>query len=98
MTGPTDIQHPMEIWGDDVTTASTITVDSSSNLCRSRKYIEGKKRKIDVVYASGSWTEEDQYEIMKVRQFIRNHVFKHLKFVKGEGRRALTTMIKEKKC
>ena len=40
--------------------------------------------------------DEDPYEVMKVRQVIRNHVFKNLKFVKGEGRRALTTNFEKK--
>ena len=40
--------------------------------------------------------DEDEYETMKVRQLIRNHVFKNLKFVNGEGRRTPTTMIEKK--
>ena len=26
-----------------------------------------------------------KYEVIKLRQVIRNHIFKHVKFVKGEG-------------
>ena len=68
MTGPTDIQHPMEIWGDIITTASTITNDCSNTAGRVPMYIDDKKRKINTVYISGSWMDEDPYEIMKVKQ------------------------------
>ncbi len=44
-----------------------------------------KKRKAELIYLSGQWKDEDEYEITKLRQVIRNHIFKHLKFVKGEG-------------
>ena len=44
-----------------------------------------KKRKIDAVYLSQQWEEEDKYEITKVRQVICNHIFKHVKFVKSKG-------------
>ena len=37
------------------------------------------------MYSSGQWKEEDEYEVTKIRQVIRNHIFKHVKFVKGEG-------------
>ena len=30
---------------------------------------------------------EDKYDVLKVRTAIRNQVFKHVKFVKGEGRK-----------
>ena len=49
--------------------------------CRSMK----KKRKAEATYLSGQWQDEDEYEITKLRQVVRNHIFKHLKFVKGEG-------------
>lgn len=38
-----------------------------------------------MIYLSGQWKDEDEYEITKSRQVIRNHIFKHLKFVKGDG-------------
>ena len=44
-----------------------------------------KKRKIDTVYLSWQWEDKDKYEITKVRQVICNHIFKYVKFVKGEG-------------
>ena len=47
--------------------------------------VEEKKRKVDDIYLSKQWTDEDEYEVTKLRQVIRNHIFKHVKFVKGEG-------------
>ena len=47
--------------------------------------VNDKKRKTEQIYLSGQWKDEDEYEITKLRQVIRNHIFKHLKFVKGEG-------------
>ena len=63
-------------------------------------YIEDKKRKINAVYASGSWMAEDSYGIMKVKELNRNHVFNHvfknLKSIEGEGRRVPTTRVEKK--
>ena len=47
--------------------------------------LEQKKRKIEDIYCSAQWQEEDEYEVAKIRQIVRNHIFKHVKFVKGEG-------------
>ena len=47
--------------------------------------LDGKKRKSEAIYLSGQWKDEDEYEITKLRQVVCNHIFKHLKFVKGEG-------------
>ena len=47
--------------------------------------LEQKKRKIEDIYCSAQWQEEDEYEVAKIRQVVRNHIFKHVKFVKGEG-------------
>ena len=44
-----------------------------------------KKRKTNDIYLSAQWNDEDEYEVTKLRQVIRNHIFKHVKFVKGEG-------------
>lgn len=33
-------------------------------------------QEIDEIYYNGGWTEEDKYEVMKVQQVIRNHIFK----------------------
>ena len=49
--------------------------------------LNDKKRRIETVYSNGQWKDEDEYEIAKIRQVIRNHIFKHVKFVKGEGSR-----------
>ena len=85
MTNTSDIQNLSEIEAMSIATASTI-IDSRSNTTTTvPTSIEGKKRKINAVYSSGRWMDEDPYEVMKVRQVIINHVFKNLKFVKGEG-------------
>ena len=47
--------------------------------------VNEKRRKVDQIYLSGQWKDEDEYEITKLRQVIRNHIFKHLNFFKGEG-------------
>ena len=44
-----------------------------------------KINKSEDVYTSGRWKEEDLYEVLKVKKVIRNHIFKHVKFCKGEG-------------
>ena len=46
---------------------------------------EQKKRKFEQVYSGRRWQEEDKYEVQKVKQIVRNNIFKHVKFVKGEG-------------
>ena len=61
------VQNPMEIWGDIVTTTGTITNDCSNTAGRVHMYIDDKKRKINTVYTSGSWMDEDPYGIMKVK-------------------------------
>ena len=85
MINTSDIQTPSEIEAASIATASTITDSRSNTTTIVPTSIEGKKRKINAIYSSGRWMDEDPYEIMKVRQVIRNHVFKNLKFVKGEG-------------
>ena len=44
-----------------------------------------KKRKVEDVNSDGRFKNEDKYEIMKVQKGIRTHIFKHVKFCKGEG-------------
>ena len=46
---------------------------------------EQKKRKFEQVYSGRRWQEEDKYKVQKVKQIVRNNIFKHVKFVKGEG-------------
>ena len=86
MTNTSDVQTPREIEGVFIAMPSTIIDSSSNSICGVPTTIEDKIRRIDAVYTSSSWIDEDQYEIIKVRQVIRKHVFKNLKFVKGEGR------------
>ena len=65
---------------------STITDNSGgSRITDQNLTIEQKKRKFDEVYSSRRWQEEDKYEVQKVKQIVRNNIFKHRKFVKGEG-------------
>ena len=47
--------------------------------------INEKKRKIEDMYLSKQWKEEDEYDVTRLRLVIRNHIFKHVKFIKGEG-------------
>ena len=65
---------------------SSITDDTSvSRRADQNLTVEGEKRKFDELYSSRRWQEEDKYEVQKVKQIVRNKIFKHLKFVKGEG-------------
>ena len=63
---------------------SGITNEESTN-SENGLSLDDKKRKIDAIFLSQQWNDEDEYEITKIRQVIRNHIFKHVKFVKGEG-------------
>ena len=63
---------------------SGITNEESTN-SETGLSLDDKKRKIDAIFLSQQWNDEDEYEITKIRQVIRNHIFKHVKFVKGEG-------------
>ena len=68
----------------EVSVVSGIT-GSETNSTDSALLVEQKRRKIDSIFLSQQWIDEDEYEITKLRQVIRNHIFKHVKFVKGEG-------------
>ena len=64
------------------------TITDNTNGSRSTEHnltTEEKKRKLAEVYSSRRWQEEDKYEVQKVKQIVRNNIFKHVKFVKGEG-------------
>ena len=37
-------------------------------------------RKIEDVYSGGEWKDEDEYKATKIKQVIRNNVFKLLKW------------------
>ena len=68
----------------ELSVVSGITNKESTNTDNGLS-IEQKKRKIDEIFLSQQWNDEDEYEVTKIRQVIRNHIFKHVKFVKGEG-------------
>lgn len=40
---------------------------------------------MEEIYTHGRFQDEDKYEIMKVRQVIRNHIFKRVNFCMGKG-------------
>ena len=44
-----------------------------------------KLQLLEKTYLSEQWTPSDDHEIDKLKKVIRKHIFKHLKFVKGEG-------------
>ena len=44
-----------------------------------------KLQLLEKTYLSEQWTPTDDHEIDKLKKVIRKHIFKHLKFVKGEG-------------
>ena len=70
---------------DTKVSVASVTTNAESANTDNGLSIEEKKRKIDAIFLSQQWNDEDEYEITKIRQVIRNHIFKHVKFVKGEG-------------
>ena len=58
--------------------------------------IEVKKRKIKDVYSSEQWKDEDEHEVAMLRKMIRNHIFKQVIFIKGEGAKIYDKGIKKK--
>ena len=96
MNDNSDVQTPREIGGASICEASTITDASNNTEDRVPTTIDEKKKKIEAVYASSSWMDEDRYETLKVKSLIRTNVFKNLKFVKGEGRKTLTNNFEKK--
>ena len=73
-----------DVTGNNGSVVSNITQEDSVENDNALT-VNDKKRKIENIYTSGQWKDEDEYEITKIRQVIRNHIFKHVKFVKGEG-------------
>ena len=69
---------------NEASVVSGITSVDSINTDRDLS-VNDKKRKTNEIYLSAQWNDEDEYEVTKLRQVIRNHIFKHVKFVKGEG-------------
>ena len=84
------------IQGNEASVVSGITSVGSINTDNGLSVME-QKRKIDAIYLSGQWDDEDEYEIKTIRQVIRNHIFKHVKFVKGEGTKSFNKKIKSRK-
>ena len=68
----------------EASVVSGITSVDSINTDRGLS-VNDKKRKTNEMYLSAQWNDEDEYEVTKLRQVMRNHIFKHVKFVKGEG-------------
>ena len=76
---------------NEITARGTVDSIDISNITECSTDTEGalkineKKRKIEDVYSSKQLKEEDEYEVTRLRLVIRNHIFRHVKFVKGEG-------------
>ena len=78
-----------------VTRALTVTADTdfateissiSDGLNPDTRLTEDEKLQyLEKTYLSEQWIPADDHEIDKVRKVIRRHIFKELKFVKGEG-------------
>ena len=75
--------------------ASTVTNDSILN--ESVLSPDMKKRKLEEIYSNGKFQDEDEYEVLKVRKVVRQHIFKHLKFCKGEGTKSANNFEKKTK-
>ena len=75
--------------------ASTVTNDSIIN--ESVLSPDMKKRKLEEIYSNGRFQEEDEYEVLKVQKVVRQHIFKHLKFYKGEGTKSANNFEKSPK-
>ena len=80
----TNINGTRALQDSEGSIVSGITNEESTN-SETGLSLDNKKRKIDAIFLSQQWNDEDEYEITKIRQVIRNHIFKHVKFVKGEG-------------
>lgn len=78
----------------DQSTITDNTVDSRHT--DEQLTTEQKKRKFEQVYSSRRWQDEDTYEVQKVKQIVRNNIFKHVKFVKGEGYKNITNDVERK--
>ena len=76
MNDDSDVQTPREIGGVSIYEASAILDASIITASREHTILEEKKRKIEAIYASRSWMDEDQYEIDKVKRVIRLNFFK----------------------
>ena len=59
---------------------------------------EQKKRKIKDAYSGGRWKNGNEYEVMKLRKVIVNHIFKYAKFCKREGTNIVSVFMRRTKC
>ena len=48
------------------------------------------------IYIRAEDGEVDEYEVMKVRKVIRNHILKHVKFCEGEGLKVSSNQMEKK--
>ena len=66
---------------NEASVVSGITSVDSINTDRDLS-VNDKKRKTNEIYLSAQWNDEDEYEVIKLRQVIRNHIFKHVNLLK----------------
>ena len=86
-----------DIIANKIMNASVLSnIKEESSVTEIALSIENKKRKIEDVYSSGQWKDEYEYEVLKSRQVIRNHIFEHFKFIKGEGAKIIVYVGKRK--
>ena len=60
---------------NEASVVSGITSVDSINTDRGLS-VNDKKRKTNEIYLSAQWNDEDEYEVTKLRQVIRNHILK----------------------
>ena len=56
------------------------TIDMEATLSVGEREI-----KVEDIYSSEQWKEEDEYEIIMLRKVIYNHVFKQVKLINAGG-------------
>ena len=72
--------------------ASTVTNDIIYQ--KSILLDDAKNRKLEEIYSNGRF-QEDEYEILKIQQVVRQHIFKHVKSCTGEGKKSATNFDKK---
>ena len=63
-----------------------------TNLEKAALIIEQKTRKVEDVYSSERWKDENEYRVLKLHKVIRNHIFIHFNFCKWEGARMISIL------
>ena len=91
MTGGNRTNIPQD---NEASVVSGITSVNSINTDRGL-VVDDKRRKINEICLSIQWNDGDKYEVTRLRQVIRNHIFKYIKCIKCEG--AITSDKKENK-